>query len=89
MVAWDLFYRNHPYALKPQGTESSLLSISTADLKEYHKNQVILSRLLLVVVGKVDQSDIEDKVVSSFGKLPWGEYRPKPLLEVKKMCQLI
>ena len=83
MVAWDLFYRDHPYALKPQGTESSLLSISTADLKEYHKNQVILSRLLLVVVGKVDQSDIEDKVVSSFGKLPRGEYRPKLLPEVK------
>jgi zinc protease len=37
------------------------------------------SRLLLVVVGDIDPEQLRKRALSTFGKLPRGNYRPRPL----------
>ena len=78
-IAETLFFEDHPYALKPGGTEASLANISLTDLRSYHMEHMVTSQLLLVIVGNVDPSDLMAKVTQSFGQLPKGHYRAKPL----------
>jgi zinc protease len=74
-VADTFAFRGHPYAVAPAGTESSLRSVSLADLRKYHASQVVKSRMLLVVVGDVSRARVEQLVRGSLAKLPAGSYR--------------
>lgn len=73
-LADSIAFSGHPYALDPIGTEASLTSLTVADLKKYRTDQVVTSRMLLVVVGNVSQSKVEKLVRESIGKLPKGSY---------------
>jgi zinc protease len=64
-----------PYAMSPVGTAPTLAAISRADLQRFHREQVVGSRLLLVIVGNVDRPTIERLVQSSLGTLPAGAYK--------------
>jgi predicted Zn-dependent peptidase len=74
-----VIYAGHPYANDPEGTLATIGSLSVADLKNYHHDMMQTSRLLLVVVGDVDAAQLKTLVASGFGKLPRGDYQPKPL----------
>jgi zinc protease len=74
-LADSLLYRQHPYALQTTGTEASLASITPAQLRQYHAQQFVTSRMLLVVVGNVDQPQVERLVKSTLATLPRGTYR--------------
>jgi zinc protease len=74
-LADSFAFAGHPYALSPVGSERSLASISVADLRRYHREQFVKSRMLLVVVGNTRQSTIERLVRTTLGRLPAGEYR--------------
>jgi zinc protease len=67
-------YAGHPYALAAAGTESSLSRITRAQLAEYHRNEFVKSRMLLVVVGNVERSTVERLVRGSIATLPLGSY---------------
>jgi zinc protease len=82
-IAGELFFEGHPYLLKPQGIESSLAHISASDLAVYREENLVTSKLLMVVVGNVTPSDIEGKVEGSWGKLPRGKWSPTPLPSIK------
>ncbi|MBL7074247.1 insulinase family protein [candidate division KSB1 bacterium] len=71
-----LFYKDHPYAMKNNGTEQSLSALTRDDLADYHKDNLYISRLLLVVVGNVERSELEAKISGTFAALPQGEYDP-------------
>lgn len=71
-------YAGHPYANEVGGTIATIGSITSADIRAYHKSIMETSRLLLVVVGDFDTEAIRSKVAASFGKLPRGAYREKP-----------
>ena len=82
-VADEVFYGNNPYRLDPNGTEASIQAITVDQLKKHLADNLVTTRLLLVVVGNVTKADIEKKVTATFGKLPKGNYSPRYPTAVK------
>jgi zinc protease len=82
-LADSLLYVNHPYAVPATGTPASLASITVPQLRAYHAQQFVTSRMLLVVVGNVDREDVERLVRRTIATLPRGTYRwtPPPPVE--------
>jgi len=74
-LADSLLYRDHPYLIPPAGSEASLTSITVTQMKQYHAQQLVTSRMLLIVVGNVDRAQIEKLVRQSIGTLPRGSYK--------------
>ena len=77
-LADSITYVGHPYAVSVVGNESSIQAIDSASLRDYHRNQFVTSRMLLVVVGNVDRAHIERLVTQSLGQLPRGSYKWTP-----------
>jgi len=71
------FYQDHPYALDPLGTEESVRRITIAQMRQYLKDNLIATKLLLVVVGNIEKSAVQKKVAAAFGQLPTGNYKPQ------------
>jgi zinc protease len=83
-LADSLLFVGHPYSLQAAGTPASLASITLAQLREYHAQQVVRSRMLVVVVGNVERAQVERLVHGTLGTLPQGTYRwtPPPAIPV-------
>lgn len=77
-LADSLMYVGHPYAFLPSGTESSLFSLTLNQLRGYQANQMVTTRMLLVVVGNVDRAHLSEMVERSFHDLPRGNYTWSP-----------
>jgi zinc protease len=75
-------YAGHPYLNDPRGTAESISRITPEDLQRYHKQMMETSRLLLVVVGDIDPQLVRQRITTTLGKLPRGDYRPGPLPEL-------
>jgi zinc protease len=78
VLADSQLYRNHPYGVPVTGTASSLTSLRASDVRRYAKTQLVTSRMLLVVVGNVDQAHLARLVRATIAQLPRGEYRWSP-----------
>ena len=74
-LADSIAYAGHPYALSPVGTEGSLSRITAAQLRAYANDQLVTSRMLLVVVGDVPREKVETLVRTTIGRLPAGTFR--------------
>lgn len=77
-LADSLLYRQHPYAIQTTGTDASLSAITPAQLRQYHAQQFVTSRMLLVVVGNVERPQVERLVRATLGTLPRGNYSWTP-----------
>ena len=79
-------YAGHPYLNDTSGTPETVSKLTPEDLRNYHTKLMETSRLLLVIVGDLNPSDVKDLVAASFGKLPQGSYKPEaiPQLEFDK-----
>jgi len=77
-LADSLAYVGHPYGFAPDGTESSLRSIRLSDLRNYQATQMVTSRMLVVVVGNIERSRIEQLVQNTLAHLPRGNYTWTP-----------
>lgn len=80
-IAMQALFEGHPYALDPQGTESSLAGLTVDDLRSYARDQLVTSRMLLVVVGNVTRAHVESLVTATLGQEPRGDYHwalPQP-----------
>ncbi len=75
----SILYAGHPYANSPQGTVATITKFKAADLAAYHRGLVQTSRMLLVVVGDLEPTDLQKQIEASFGKLPRGDYKENPL----------
>lgn len=73
-LADSFAFEGHPYAVPASGTEQSIASISVADLRKYHTEQFVKSRMLLVVVGNVPRTRVEALITQTLAKLPAGSY---------------
>ena len=73
-LADSIAFAGHAYALDPIGSEASLSSLTAARLRAYHQEQVVTSRMLLVVVGNVSRARVERLVRETIGRLPKGSY---------------
>jgi zinc protease len=67
-------FDGHPYGLSTVGTDASIGAITHAQLRAYHREQVVKSRLFVVVVGNVSRERVERLVRSTLGTLPAGSY---------------
>ncbi len=74
-LADSIAYVDHPYSIDPIGTERSLGLITKADLARYHANELVTSRMLVVIVGKVERARVERLIASTLASLPRGQYR--------------
>ncbi len=75
VIALRALFRDHPYALDPEGTEVSLAAVTAEDVRTYAREQLVTSRMLLAVVGAVPRAHVESLVTATLGTLPRGEYR--------------
>lgn len=73
-LADSLAFRNHPYAVSPSGNQRSLASLTADDLRSYARDQLVTSRMLLVVVGDVSRPQVEQAIARTLGRLPKGAY---------------
>jgi len=72
-------YAGHPYLNNTSGTPETLAKLTPDDLRRYHDKLFESSRLLLVIVGDLNPSEVKELVASSLGKLPRGNYKPESL----------
>lgn len=73
-LADSLLYVDHPNAVSATGTPESLMAITAAQLKQYHAQQFVTSRMLLVVVGNVERAQVEQLVRGTLATMPKGSY---------------
>ncbi len=76
MVSDEGFYAGHPYRFEPEGVEGSMSALTIEQMKKYLTDNLVTSKLLLVVVGNMSKEDVRKKVEATFGKLPQGQYKP-------------
>ncbi|MDA1081959.1 MAG: pitrilysin family protein [Gemmatimonadetes bacterium] len=62
------------YALSPVGTEGTIANTTHAELVRFQREQIVKSRILLVVVGNVDRATVERMVSGTLASLPAGSY---------------
>ena len=74
-LADSITFVGHPYSVSVVGNEKSIQALDSAALREYHRNQFVTSRMLLVVVGNIDRAHIERLVSRTIGQLPRGNYK--------------
>ena len=74
-IADSFAFSGHPYARPTVGTERSLERLTVADLKRYHAEQFVKSRMLVVIVGNVARSRVERLITRTLARLPAGSYR--------------
>lgn len=67
------------YENDPSGTIENVSKFKVEDLKAYHQKVMQSSRLLLVIVGDLDASVLQQKIAATFGKLPRGDYKEPTL----------
>jgi zinc protease len=73
-LADSVAFAGHPYGHSPVGTARSLRSISRDDLVAFHREQLVSSRMLLVIVGNIPRAKLQEMVAASLGTLPRGTY---------------
>ena len=84
-LADSLSYVGHPYSFSPAGTESALQSITLDAVRKYQANQMVTSRMLLVVVGNIERARLESMVQRTLAQLPRGNYTWTPPREPPKL----
>ncbi|MBU1423728.1 MAG: insulinase family protein [Bacteroidetes bacterium] len=82
MVKW--YFEGHPYSNRPIGTTENIQKFSPDDLKNYYKQILENSRLLMVAVGRLDKKDLEKKTNALSSKLPAGSYKDTKLSPPKR-----
>ena len=70
-------YAGHPYLNDTSGTPETVAKLVPEDLRRYHTKLMETSRLLLVIVGDLNPTEVKDLVAASLGKLPRGGYKPE------------
>lgn len=67
---------SHPYGLPSIGTETSVQSLTPADLQAYYQTNFKPNNSTLIVVGDVNPAQIEQKISSLFGGWQRGDVQP-------------
>ena len=81
-LADSVAFAGHPYGLAPTGNETTIAALTVPQLKRYQREQMVTSRMLLVVVGNVERARVERLVQRTIARLPKGSYQwapPPPL----------
>lgn len=74
----DAYFAGHPYAQRPEGTETSVAGFTTEDLAAMHARLMTRDRLRVIVVGDVAPERVADWVRATFSDLPAQGDAPVP-----------
>ena len=74
-IADSFAFSGHPYARSTLGTERSIARLRVGDLKRYHTEQIVKSRMVVVIVGDIPRARVERLITRTLAKLPVGTYR--------------
>ena len=74
-MADSFAFAGHPYARSTLGTEQSIEHSTVAALRRYHDEQIVKSRMLVVIVGNVSRTRVEQAIMRTLAKLPAGSYQ--------------
>ena len=77
-LADSVAFAGTSYAAAAVGSAASLGRLTVADLRQYQREQMVTSRMLLVVVGDVSREHLIRLVSTTIGTLPQGTYRWTP-----------
>ena len=80
-MAKETAFAGRNYAKRPEGTEASINVLTAAETKAYYKSVLTKSRMVIVVVGEIDKSVIEEKIKAMLAAVPAG----KPFILQKEM----
>jgi len=70
-IAWaEAIYGEHPYARRDEGTQATLATVTSADLKEFHRRTFARDNLYVGVVGAIDAKALAEVLDKVFGDLP-------------------
>jgi predicted Zn-dependent peptidase len=72
-------YAGHPYLNRAEGTADTVSRLTVDDLRRYHDKVMETSRLLLVIVGDLNSTEVRNLVAASLGKLPRGNYKSEQM----------
>lgn len=73
-IADSIAFGAHAYSVPIGGSLQSVSAITAQTLLDYADKQFVTSRMLLVVVGDVDSSQVARLVASTLAMLPHGDY---------------
>ncbi|MGD8280536.1 MAG: pitrilysin family protein [Gemmatimonadota bacterium] len=83
-LAGRLAFAGHPYAVEVDGTEAAVSNLTIDDLRRFHDEEFVRSRMLLSVVGPIDRATVEAAVRAELADLPLGSYTwqlPEPWIK--------
>ena len=79
-------YGDHPYGKPGSGTEESIQTISTDDLKAFYKRYMVEDNAMVSIVGNVSKAEAEALAKRVADVLIAGE-KPAPIPEVKPLTE--
>ena len=63
-LARETAFRGHPYGNPTTGSEESLRSITSADVREWHRTQILQSSAVVGIVADLDPAEVADWVAT-------------------------
>lgn len=72
-MASQMAFAGKDNAKRPEGTVATLTKLTAAETKAYYNSICTKSRLLIVVVGEVDKTDLEQKISAMLASVPEGK----------------
>ena len=71
-LAHETAFAGRDYAKSPEGSEATVSKLAAADIKGYYHSVLTRSRLLIVVVGELDRTELEQKIGALLAAIPTG-----------------
>lgn len=72
-ITRERLFGSHPYALRNSGSAEAVASLTTAQLKEFHKEYATAKNGVISVFGDVNASQVKDLVEKYFAAMPSGK----------------
>ncbi len=72
-MARETAFNGKDYAKDPQGTVASVESLTAAETKKYWESIFTRSRIVIVIVGEIEKSELEKKLTAFLAKVPTGK----------------
>lgn len=70
----EILFENHPFRLDEVGTRESVQKLSLKDARQFFKNQVVPSNMVLTIFGDVHSDEVLSKLRALLGGLKAGEF---------------
>src|SRR5690606_32306677 len=72
-MAKETAFKGKDYAKDPQGTVSTVVSITAAEAKKYWESIFTRSKRVIVIVGERERAEIEKRVSAMLARVPPGK----------------